>query len=305
MKSKFVVPFFMCSFILLMFVLTGCIHSTVPLTAFPATETTVISSVTMIPPTETPLAPEKYALQREYAAVWASKEEGLNVRNQAGISAMVIEVIPWDSRKIFLTGNRSLLGSSLWLEITVNGGITGWVNSWNLSEYVPPSQFCEDPRVSDLLDSFRQSFQNPQGPSIQDHISPNRGLSIRHNWYSPDVTFSVENIDSIFSDVEEIDWGIMADSGLQVIGSLSDIIQPNLEDVFFRPSEMRCNELTWGNTAGEVIWPDELKNINFYSFYRPAEEDGNAFDWRTWAVGIEFVGDQPFIAILIHYSSEL
>ncbi|OGO14780.1 MAG: hypothetical protein A2Z14_04030 [Chloroflexi bacterium RBG_16_48_8] len=305
MRSYSSAKFFRGSIICLILVLIGCSRGDVPLLGSPTTETPAVSEETQLSPTITPAAQEKYPLQREYAAVWASIEDGFNVRNQAGISAAVVEVIPWDSHQIYLTGNRSLLGSSLWLEIKTEGGATGWVNAWNLTEYVPSGQFCEDSRVHDLLDDFRQALLSPEDLTLMEFISPNRGLSIRLNWYGPDVTFSVDKVDSIFTDVSEFDWGTMADSGLQVMGSFEKIIQPKLEDVFSGASEVLCNELNWGSTAGEVLWPDEIENINFYAFYRPAEENGNEFSWRTWAVGIEYVNDQPFIAILVHYSSEL
>ena len=291
--------------ICLSFVLSGCSRGDVPLPTFPVAETFEIPTEVAPAQTSTPLVSEKYPLQIEYAAVWASKEEGLPVRNQAGISATVAEVIPWDSRKIYLTGNRSLLGSSLWLEIITENNIKGWVSAWNLTEYISPSQFCDDSQARIVLEDFLQALQEPENARLKEFISPNRGLSIRLNWYNPDVTYSMDEVDSIFTDVREMDWGTMADSGLQITGSFEKIIRPKLEDVFTESPEALCNQLEWGSTAGTVLWPDELDNIHFYAFYRPAKEGGNPLDWRTWAIGIEYVNHQPFITILIHYSSEL
>ena len=255
--------------------------------------------------TATPVHSEKYPLQIEYAAVWALSEEGLMIRSQAGISSTIAEVIPWDSRQIYLTGNRSLLGSSLWLEIRTESGVAGWVRAWNLTEYIPSDQFCEDVAARSLLDTFQQTLQDRDGGGLKELVSPNRGLSIRLNWYNPDVTFAIDEVNSIFNDTSEMDWGIMADSGLQVVGSFEAVIQPKLEDVFSGNPEVLCNELKWGSTAGQVLWPEELDQLNFYVFHRPAKEGGNELDWRTFAVGIEYVNHQPFIAVLIHYSSEL
>jgi hypothetical protein len=191
------------------------------------------------------------------------------------------------------------------VEILINGDLSGWVNAWYLSEYVPADEFCEDQKAIDLINRFYGFIQNPQDPIIQELISPNHGLSIRHNWYNIDVNFSREDVFIGLSDVGEINWGVMADSGLETLGSYEKVIQPKLDDVFLQSPEILCNELQWGNTSGEVRWPAELQNVNFYSFYRPAEEDGNAFDWRTWVIGIEYVDGQPFLAVLVHYSSEL
>jgi hypothetical protein len=305
MRSNSTGTLLVCSIIIQLFFATGCARGDVPLPTFPATGTFTVSPEGETSPTATLAAIDKYPLQVEFAAVWATREDGLSVRNQAGISASVAEVIPWNSHQISLTGNRSMLGSSLWLEIRTSSGTTGWVNARNLTEYFSSSQFCDDPRARSLLDEFREALRNRDDSALSQIISPNRGLSVRLNWYSPDVLFSMDEVDDIFSDARDIDWGIMADSGLQVTGSFEKLILPKLEDVFNSPSEKFCNQLRWGSTAGEVLWPVELDNLNFYAFYRPAEEGGNAFDWRTWAVGIEYIDDQPFIAILIHYSSEL
>jgi len=284
---------------------SSCSRGDVPLPNFPPTEEIIVVEETESLPTATPAQQNNYSIEREYAVVWVLKEEGLQVRNPAGITGSIVKNIPWNARQVYLTDNRSLLGSSLWVEILINGDLTGWVNAWTLTEYFPTVEFCKDQRVNELLNRFQLFVQNPQDLSIQELISPNHGLSIRHNWYNLDVNITKEEVFNVFSDSGEVNWGVMADSGLETIGSFEKIIQPKLEDVFLGNSEILCNQLQWGNTSGEVQWPDEFQNLNYYSFYRPAPENGNAFDWRTWAVGIEYVDGQPFIAVLIHYSSEL
>ena len=291
--------------LILVILLPGCSLGDVPLSIYPPTEETIVVEEVENISTVTPEEFQNYSINREYSVVWVRKEDGLHVRKPAGISGSIVEDLPWNARQIYLTDNRSLLGSSLWVEILLNGDLTGWVNAWNLTEFVSKADFCQDQRVVDLLNRFQTFIQDPRDPMIQNLISPNHGLSIRHNWYNLDVNFTGETILNDLSDVAEINWGIMADSGLETLGSYEQIIQPKLDDVFLDSPEIFCNELKWGNTSGEVQWPDEFTNLNFYSFYRPALEGGNEFDWRTWAIGIEYVDNQPFIAALIHYSSEL
>jgi hypothetical protein len=305
LRSNFSRKLFLCLSPLLLSVLSACSRGDVPLPTLPVAETPVIPTEVEIAQTETPIINEKYPLQVEFAAVWGLDEEGLSMRNQAGISAPVVEVIPWNSHQIYLTGNRSLLGSSVWLEIMTENNIKGWVSAWNLTEYVSPNQFCDDSEARVVIEEFLHAVTDNTVPFPIKLISPNRGLSIRLNWYGPDVNYAMDEIDLIFTDGREMDWGVMADSGLQVAGSFEKIIQPKLEDVFTNSPDALCNELAWGSTSGIVLWPDELKNLNFYSFYRPAKEDGNPLDWRTWAIGIEYVNHQPYVAILVHYSSEL
>jgi hypothetical protein len=285
--------------------LSACSRGPVLLPTSQATEAIFDEQDEGITPTATEDVLESYPLQKEYAVVWIPRGESLLMRKPAGISSPVIEELSWDARQISLTGNWSMLGSSLWVEIIINSGKSGWVNSWYITEAVSEEAFCEDQRVHDLLESFKDSITNLQETELSQLISPNHGLTIRLNWYNPDVHFSIEEYQLLLSDEGELEWGVMEDSGFPVYGTFREVIQPKLEDVFLTPYEESCTRLQWGNTSGEVLWPDELKNINFYSFHRPAQEDGNSFDWRTWAVGIEYVNHQPYIAILIHYSSEL
>jgi hypothetical protein len=125
------------------------------------------------------------------------------------------------------------------------------------------------------------------------------------NWYSPEIRFTVEGVMDLLSLQDEIEWGTLADSGLTVIGTFQDVILPKLEDVFLHSPEATCNALKYGSTAGTILWPEELTNMKFYGIYRSSESDGNEFDWRSWAVGIEYADGNPYIAVLIHYSSEL
>jgi hypothetical protein len=241
---------------------------------------------------------------RQFSVVWTPVDEVLSIRQPAGITGTIVDSIPSQDTNVKLTGKRSLLGSSLWVEV-INGEIgIGWVNSWNLTENIHPDEFCQDQKVIDLLDNFRRLVGGEDGIRLSSFISEFRGMNFRLNWYSPEIHFNKDGIDDLFTNLEEYEWGILVDSGLPVNGSFSDVIFPKLEEVISSSPEYTCNHLQFGNTNGDVIWPVELRNLNYYGAYRPAA-NGNDFDWRSWAIGIEFVNGEPFIAVLIHYSSEL
>lgn len=257
--------------------------------------------------TQTPIVVDnsiQHLVDQEYAVIWVQAGENLALRTPAGISGTVVENFDWKMRGIELTGNTTLLGSSLWLEVISGEEAGGWVNSWNLTEAVSNSDFCSDSRVIDLLTTFRRRIEAKEYHNLTSLISPSRGLIIRLNWYSPDIIVSQEMVADLFSNVDEIEWGTMADSGLSVVGSFPEVINPKLIDVILQLPEYTCNHLQSGNTANELIWPDEFVNLNYYGAYRPAT-NGNEFDWRSWAIGIEYIQGDPYIAVMIHYSSEL
>lgn len=240
-----------------------------------------------------------------YSVIRVPRGERLIIRQPAGQSGTEVGTFEWNEKNVRVTGNRTLLGSSLWLEVEFGADGLGWVNALNITESVAVDDFCSDQRVIDLLNSFRAAIELKDVQQLSSLINHNRGLSVRLTWYSPEIHYSFEEVTELFTVAEEVEWGILADSGLTVVGTFEEIILPKIEDVFLRSPEATCNALKYGSTAGTILWPEELSNMKFYGVYRSSTVDGNEFDWRSWAVGIEYAGGKPFIATLIHYTSEL
>jgi hypothetical protein len=53
------------------------------------------------------------------------------------------------------------------------------------------------------------------------------------------------------------------------------------------------------------MWPSEYSNMNYISFHRAAPEPGSQLNWRTWALGIEYLDGQPYLALLVQYRGEI
>jgi hypothetical protein len=256
----------------------------------------------VVPPTQ---SQDEAVNSTSYAIVRIPRDERLVIRQPAGQSGTEVGYLEWNAKNVQVTGNRTLLGSSLWREIQFGIDGLGWVNSLNIPEAISADDFCSDQRVIDLLNALRTVIEEENDVGLAKFLNNDRGLSIRLNWYSPDIRFTVEEARDLFSNPDEIEWGVMADSGLIILGTFREVMFPKLEDVFLRAPEATCNALKYGSTAGKIIWPQELTNLKFYGIYRSSESDGNEFDWRSWAVGIEYADGNPYIAVLIHYSSEL
>lgn len=284
-----------------MHVLSACTQESTAALPIPIVINTaqLTQQVTITPTSQEPVNSTSYAVVRVY------RSEGLVIRQPAGQSGTEVGHLEWNAKNISLTGNRTLLGSSLWVEIQFGVDGVGWVNSLNITEAILADDFCSDQRVFDLLNSLRSAIEQEDDIRLSKMLNENRGLAVRVNWYSPEVRFTVEEAMDLFSNPDQIEWGVMADSGLALVGTFRDMMFPKLEDVFLRSPEATCNALKFGSTAGKIVWPEELTNLKFYGIYRSAESDGNEFDWRSWAVGIEYFDGNPYIAVLIHYSSEL
>jgi len=237
-----------------------------------------------------------------YAVVWV--EQGLAVRQPAGITSSEVASLPADQRGIGVTGQSTLLGSSTWLEIFLPEGGTGWVNGYNLTEDVTPDAFCQDPRPVDLANRFILALQSENGAQLAQLASPKRGLIIRHDWWNPEVITELGSLPHLFQDGTEQDWGINRDSELSITGSFGEVILPQLRDVFVVAPSFSCNRIATGNTAEDVAWPAEYTNLNFISFHRAAPSP-SSLNWRTWALGIEYVNGSPYLAVLVQYRGEI
>ncbi len=279
----------------------ACTRSTVPFT-LPPLPGTPEPSETVPPPTATP--PFGPAMGYDYAVVWVPAGGSLPVRQPAGIAGAQVGALEADQRGIRLTGNSTFLGSSTWVEI-VTPQVQGWVNSWNLTQDVAPTDFCADPRVTALLDRFQQVLRNRDGGALFDLVSPRRGLVVRLGWWNVEVVIEREQVSRLFVSSEEYDWGAGEVADVPLRGAFRDVVLPPLQDVLDNQPEVTCNSLRTGATERSPRWPAEYTNLNFYTFYRPDPMPGSRYNWRTWAVGVEYVEGEPYIAVLVLYRGEV
>ena len=291
----------MCALLMFGLALTACTRTWVPV------ETRVVPSPSAsveTPERSTP-TPYEETSAMTYAVVWVEAEETLVVTKPAGISGTAVDELAHGQRGIQLTGGSTQLGSSTWVEIYVPGGGIGWVNAWYLTENVSTSDFCQDTRVNALLEDFKQALVDEDGELLASLVNPERGLTLRHDWWNPEVLIAPDMVHGLFSDLSEVDWGVLSGSQFPVRGSFGQIIVTQLKDVFEISPETACNQLIIGVTSRPAIWPEGFNNMNFYSFHRPSPEGGNQFDWRTWTIGIEYVDGQPYLSVMIQYRGDI
>ncbi len=285
----------------------ACTRTLVPVTAIvnPTISATTAPPTIIVEPGPTLRPTEPISAGLAYAVTWVPGGETLAVRQPAGTSGSMIDELSSDQRGIQLTGNSTPLGSSLWVEILRSGGGSGWVNSWNLTEAVSASDFCADPRVEELIERVRTAVEERDGAALAELINPRRGLVIRLDWWNPDVVIPYTAVTNLLTSPTIVEWGIEQESGKPVEGTFREMILPGLDDVLEAESTIACDSLNAGRTARSVQWPDEFTNINFYSFFRPPNVPGNELSWRAWALGIEYVGGEPFLSLLVQYRAEI
>ena len=289
----------------LILLLSACRQSFVPV----PTTTSLPAADPLPQPTEAPeisQAPTRIILaQVPYAVAWVHELEPLAVRQPAGITSMEVASLATDQRGLTVTGQITQMGSSTWVEINLPQGGKGWVNSWNLTEDVEGSSFCADARIPELANQFILAIKERDGAKLARLVSPKRGVIIRHDWWNPEINVGFSSVPGLFLDPSSFEWGVNRDSELAIDGTFRDVILPQLEDVFSVAPEIRCDELGVGSTGQDTIWPSEYSNINYISFHRAAPDPGSQLNWRTWALGIEYLDGEPYLSILIQYRGEI
>ena len=285
--------------------LSACRQSVVPL----PTASAPPAEISVPSPSEAPITePDPTAIpsaQVPYAVAWVPELEPLAVRQPAGITSMEVASLASDQRGLTVTGNTTQMGSSTWVEINLPEGGKGWVSRWNITEDVPGSSFCADPRVPELVNQFILALKERDGDKLHNLVNPKRGLIIRHDWWNPEVSIGFSSVPGIFLDPSPQTWGVNRDSELTIDGTFSDVMLPQLEDVFSVAPEFHCSELGVGSSAQDARWPSEYSNLNYISFHRAAPEPGSQLNWRTWALGIEYLDGMPYIALLVQYRGEI
>lgn len=238
------------------------------------------------------------AAENPHAIFGIAEGEGLTVRPVAGVEGSASGTLAFNQRGLHLTGRQTALGSSIWVEVVRPEGGTGWVNALNLTEDVAPQAFCADPRVLQLLDATGAAVIKRDGASLADLTSPRRGLRVRFDWRGPEVVYSRTDVTRLFQATDPEDWGVHS-SGAAIGGSFTEVVLPLLDRAFGPQSVLTCDVVGTGSILREVSWPSEYTNMNYYSFYRPAEEGGSEYSWATWLAGVEYIEGQPYLAILV------
>ena len=285
-------------FLLFMSLLCGCTRTAIPLDGG---QIALTATAIMMEEVESVPLPSS----GEQAVVWIPEEETLKVHNPAGIAGDLVDELPYNQGGIYLTGERTRLGSSEWAEIAVMGEVLGWVNAWNLTEKIVSEAYCADPQIAARIVQFIEATASQDGASLSSIVNPFRGLVLRHDWWNPDVIITPEEAETLFEDYHEIDWGMIRGGEFEILGSFQEVLYPPLNDVLQSGVAPQCNDLPSGTTSIEAIWPSEFNSINYHAFHVPAPAEGNPYDWQTWVAGFEYIGGIPYLTVLVQYRGDI
>ena len=184
--------------------------------------------------------------------------------------------------------------------LTNTPGAPGGSTAITTLTVTPPvaTDICTDPQVMALIDSLKTAMLSADGPLFSSLVSPTRGLDAANFRDGNVINYTPEQAKFLFETTFEVNWGAAPGSGEDKIGSFHDVIVPELVKAFNQPYTLHCNELKHGGATYEVSWPYQG---DFYSVHFPGTEVNGSMDWHTWAVGIEYENNKPYIYALIPY----
>ena len=162
-----------------------------------------------------------------------------------------------------------------------------------------PPNFCADIRGTALIDSLSKAIASKDGVLLAALVSPANGMAVQYYRDGNVVNYDVEHAKFIFETTFQADWGISFGSGEATIGSFQEIILPSLQMVFTPNSLIICSQIQTGGKNYVPIWP--YPDMEYYSVYFPGTEEFGRLDWQTWAVGMENISGQPYIAAMTRY----
>jgi hypothetical protein len=247
-------------------------------------------------------------IHNPYAVVLVSPIDVLNVRVGAGVVNAIIGTLSSTATSVNRTGPATSFGGERWVEIQNQGGGQGfgrgWVNAKFLTEYVAPSTFCADSRVTTLLNNLKTAMLNSNGDLFASLVSPVHGLDLRLWRYGTVANYTPEEASWVFRSDYVVDWGPAPGSGEATPGSFNAQPLPKLQEVLGSSNTLHCNNTLDLATFSLEPWPPEYANINYYTVYKPGTDQYGGLDWRAWIAGVEYVQGEPKLFALIHFQWE-
>jgi hypothetical protein len=234
-----------------------------------------------------------------YAVVLVPAGDVLNVRRSPGASQPVIATLPSSAAGLQLTGRQQLVDGDRWVEVSLPGGATGWVNAYYLTEQVPAASLCSDPQVTRLLEDFRRALAEQDGALLSALVSPVHGLDLAYFHNGNTANYSPQEAAWVFQSDYRVDWGAHPASGLEVNGTFRDTALPDLLDVLNAQYQTRCDGAGLDGGNYTYLWPERYRNISFLALHKPGPPE-NELAWRTWVAGVEYLQGRPYLFALVH-----
>ncbi len=199
---------------------------------------------------------------------------------------------------VFATPSLSFITTETPSPLTLTPGAVTPLPGQTVVASVGVSSICNDPQVTELINSFKKAILNSDGNLLSSLISPTRHMDVALFRDGTVITYDPEHAKFLFETTFQVDWGAEPGSGAEKKGSFHDVVVPDLVKVFNQQYTLKCNEIEHGGASYDISWPYQGE---FYSAYFPGTQANGNMDWRTWVIGIEYVNSKPYVYALMQF----
>ena len=228
--------------------------------------------------------------------VLVASDDVLNVRSGPGVANDVIGSLPPTTRDVTLTGRRSLVGSSTWVEITTDPA-AGWVNGYYLAEQDSAAVPFTDSFAVALVDDLAAVFA---GRGDLTDIASRHGIVVAH--HAPIRRF--ESLETLLVDPKLHMWAGTGCSPEECPAetpqrTFAEGVADSFLSAWMDDDRLVAIDqvLPGGNRSLSAnIVPVEFANLHFVAVKDPGDNpDYDGIDWFTWYVYFAYEDGNPVL----------
>lgn len=231
--------------------------------------------------------------------VLIADDDVLNVRLSAGVDHEIIGMLA-PGTQVGLTGARTEVGNSTWVEIVTPNG-AGWVNSHFLAEVVDDTAFAGDDRVIALLD---QMVDTVSADGDLSEVAGSRGIYVAH--HADPVLISREELTGAMADASTYKWPSNAldindpDQAKEIPSrTFAEAIGNRIASTWDDPDRLFEFDQAFEGGNGriaEYAIPIALSGFHFVSIFDPGDNpDYEGLDWTIWHVSFDYEDGRPVV----------
>jgi hypothetical protein len=256
-------------------------------TAAPTTAAPTTDAVTTDPPSVAAGPPAGTTLD----VVLLDEADQLNVRTAADPAADIVARLD-PASQVTATGRAADHDGSVWYEVSTDG-VTGWANTFYLTEQWAPGAFATDTRVTGLLAELFDVFV-ARG-DLRD-VTGQRGLIVSH--FDPPRRFKPADLATLLTSTTEYGWGSSACSPEECgTSTFTDTFADQYIQAYDDPDRQTVfDEIIGGGNMMINPIPAKFTGVHYVAFYDPGDNpDFGGLDWSTWYVYVTLRDGEPVI----------
>ncbi len=230
------------------------------------------------------------------SVILVAQDDVLNTRSGPGVAYEVVATLAPTATGVVLTGRKSPVGSSVWVEIVTDEG-SGWVNDYYLAEPDSVANPFSETVGMDLVDELAAVFA---GRGDLTELASQRGIFVAHH----DRARPFIDLDEVLTDSTMYAWAGTGCSPEECPDETPQLtFAAAVADSFLsawidEDRRVRVDEVIPGGNGmvDDFIVPAEFINLHFVAVHDPGDNpEYGGIDWFTWYVYFTYEAGVPVV----------